>query len=519
MAVSLGPDQCSSGTFTAPALFGAEILGLKASTVQNFTRYVSDQEFAHNPEVFVQDAAFCNVTVTYTHPGQNDVIIVETWLPFEWNGRLQAVGGGGWTTGRTELTQSMMAGALSTGYATSTTDGGFGHSQTPIPWALLSPGNVNLYALQNMGSVTLRDQAMIAKALIRSFYGQPPEFSYFNGCSHGGRQGYQLAQRYPDAYDGIAASAPAIYWSQFLHAMLWPQVVMKSLGQYPRGCELDYIQSAVISLCDDKDGVSDGIIMDPDACEFEPSSLIGTSFYCREIESDMAISEAAATVAAGFQRGARGPNDEFLWHGPNWGSNSTTTIFGTPGLAATLCENSTCSGLPFPFGLWWAGLFIDKDPNFDFASLTAKRFAEQFHLGFQEYTSIIGTTDPDLTLFQRAGGKMVTYHGLNDELTPSKGTRDYYEAVTKITPDVHSFYRFFEVPGLGHCYGGNGGQPTRLFEALRAWVEEGIAPQNVVIDVPGNGSREERVICPYPQKVRASQSRRPGSVKFYCSSD
>jgi hypothetical protein len=149
---------CAVGTFATPDLFGAQILGIEASTVRNYTRYVSDQEFAHNPEVFLEDATFCNVTVTYTHPGQGDSIVVEAWLPLEWNGRLQAVGGGGWTTGRTELTESMMAGAISTGFATSTTDGGFGHSETPHPWALLSPGNVNLYALQNMGSVTLKDQ-------------------------------------------------------------------------------------------------------------------------------------------------------------------------------------------------------------------------------------------------------------------------------------------------------------------------------------------------------------------------
>jgi hypothetical protein len=70
-----------------------------------------------------------------------------------------------------------------------------------------------------------------------------------------------------------------------------------------------------------------------------------------------------------------------------------------------------CTVSPFPFGLWWAGLFIEKDPTWDFASLTIERYAEQFRIGIQEYTSMLGTSDPDLRPFQKAGGKLMTYHG------------------------------------------------------------------------------------------------------------
>ncbi|KAI1416400.1 Tannase/feruloyl esterase [Hypoxylon sp. FL1857] len=520
--ISIAPALCAPCAFSTPAIFGTEFLSLSTQLVQNFSRYVSDQDYIHHPETFVKDAAFCNITVTYTHPGQGDTVIAEAWLPLLWNGRLQAVGSGGWTAGRSDLASSMMSGAVGEGYATITTDAGLGSAQSPHGWALLSPGNVNWNALHNLGSVSLYEQALIGKHLIKSFYGQPPKFSYFNGCSQGGRQGLQLAQRYPDAYDGIAASAPAVYWPQFFQAMLWPQMVMKTLGQYPHGCELDFLQSAAINHCDANDGIVDGIIADPNSCQFDPFELVDTLFYCNETRSDMRLSQAAAEVAAAYHTGARAPDGKFLWYGPYWGANFTRTIFGSPGLAATACDEkgTSCKGLPFPFALLWMKFFAMKDPKWDFASMTPRDFAQTFHLVAQEYASIYGTADPDLSLFRDAGGKMITYHGLADDITPAAGTERYYNEATKVTPELRDFYRYFEVPGLGHCYGGNGGHPSNVFEALRAWVENGTTPDNIPIDVPRHGPSRRRILCPYPERMRLrtnKDSDGDGLSDFQCS--
>ncbi|KAH6646161.1 Tannase/feruloyl esterase [Truncatella angustata] len=517
-SISISPLLCAASTFETPDVFGVKFLALEALRVDNFSRYVSDEEYFHNPEVFVENVTFCNITVTYTHPGQQDTVVVEAWLPLPWNGRLQAVGSGGWTAGRTQLSYSMMSGAVGAGYATVTTDAGLGTSQAPMNWALHSPGTVNLNALQNLASVSLNEQALIGKHLTKSLYGESPKFSYFNGCSQGGRQGIQLAQRYPDAYDGIAAATPAIYWPQFFQAMLWPQLVMNELGEYPRTCELDFLQSAVINKCDADDGIVDGIIMDPDSCEFDPLELVGTPFYCNETGGDHEISNAGARVAQAYQAGAHGPDGEFLWYGPHWGANLTQTIFGTPGLAATDCTDEKCTGKPFMFSLFWMKFFATKNPSWSLDGVTRKEYARIFRLAVQEFTSIYGTADPDLSLFQEAGGKMITYHGLSDDITPSKNTQHYYKEVLKIMPDAHGFFRYFEVPGLGHCYGGNGGQPTHAFEALRDWVENGKAPDNIAIDVPRHGQAQRRVICPFPQKVRVKAGGEEDDPDtFYCS--
>jgi len=129
--------MCAESAIPYPTLFGAEILNLSANLVQNFSQEVSDRFFVHNSAISVRNIDYCNITVTYTHPGQNDRINVETWFPMKnWNRRLQAVGGGGWQAGRFIVSYDAMAGALGKGYVVTSTDAGLGITPTPEPWAL-----------------------------------------------------------------------------------------------------------------------------------------------------------------------------------------------------------------------------------------------------------------------------------------------------------------------------------------------------------------------------------------------
>lgn len=148
---------CAPSAIATPTILGAEILSLSASPVTNFSFDVFGAFNYNHGKISVTNASFCNITVTYTHPGQNDHINVETWLPLNnWNDRLQATGGGGWQAGRFALSPFFMAGAIGEGYAAMTTDAGLAGS--PTTWALKSGENVDLYALQNLGSRALYDQ-------------------------------------------------------------------------------------------------------------------------------------------------------------------------------------------------------------------------------------------------------------------------------------------------------------------------------------------------------------------------
>lgn len=164
VSISMPASACVADSIVPPVLLGAEILNIEAAVVANYSG-TSKEEYNYNhPTIVYTDLTYCNVTVTYTHPGQNDTINVENWLPLDnYNGRLQSAGGGGWVSGRFFISYTSMAGAVAQGYAASTTDAGLWPIvYTPDTWAQVSEGNVNLFNLQNLGSVALHDQVSLS---------------------------------------------------------------------------------------------------------------------------------------------------------------------------------------------------------------------------------------------------------------------------------------------------------------------------------------------------------------------
>ncbi|CAG8195587.1 unnamed protein product [Penicillium salamii] len=498
---------CSTASIASPVVFGAEILSLTASWVQNYTMYVpATFNYNHGNEA-LQNVDFCNITVQYTHPGHDDLITVETWLPRKWNSRLQATGGGGWSAGRFVLSEFFMSGAIAEGYAATTTDAGLGNAGSSESWALVSPGNVNLYDVQNLGYVSLNDQSIIGKSLVKSFYGQDPEYSYWSGCSQGGRQGLMLAKKYPHAYDGIAASAPALAWTQLASSVYYPLLIEGwSNSTYPLACELDFITAEAIKKCDPEDGVVDGVISDAAKCDFNASSVVNKTFFCDFTKKNMSVTKSAALVANAAWSGPRGPTGEFLWFGYNRGADISS--FGAvPGI------NATGQDL-------WFRLFVVKDKKYDVQKASHEEYARLFRHAVQEYAGMMNADDPDLTEFKNAGGKLISYHGMADESIPTKSSENYYRRVSQTVPDIQNFYRYFEAPGLGHCSGGIGGQPLTTFDALRSWVEDGIIPETLPVSFNGtNGVEQDRILCPYPAKAVYQGGNVADAASFHCSTN
>ncbi|KAG6365711.1 hypothetical protein INS49_007322 [Diaporthe citri] len=430
---------CSSGNIPKPTLFGAEILSLTSNLVSNYSTYVPDTYNYNHPSVFVDNVDYCNITVTYTHPGQNDKINVEAWLPLEWNERLMAVGGGGLVAGRFVLSYFFMAGAIGQGYATVTDAGTSTDPATGLTELLLEPGNMDWNAVQNFGSRALNDESIIANDLVASFYGRKPQYSYWSGCSQGRRQGLMLAQSCPTAYDGIVAPAPAINIPLFAPSLYWPQLI-------------NALTDAAVAYCDAKDGFADGVISDTDGCDFDPFSVVGESFDCSDTGSAMQISHGAALVAIATWAGPFAADGTRLWYGLEKG----TFLAGWRGEG-------------------WLAYDAVKDPSFDSANLTLDQYSWLMHNSETEWKSLWSTNEPDLSAYRNAGGKIMTYHGLADPNIPPKGIRDYYERAADhhLRPDARAHL-----------------------------VENGTVPETLPISFTDTKNEtQNRILCPLPLKT------------------
>ncbi|KAK7448565.1 feruloyl esterase B precursor protein [Colletotrichum acutatum] len=467
---------CTDATFTFPCgqLPGTSPISITADPAVNIT---TASLFPGTSTAGQVTASFCNVTVTYTHPRKKDSISVSVGLPSleSWNGRMQALGGGGYS-GSFGLLYTHQA--VAKGFVSVDTDAGHvkgtGPSQSPSTWALIGAGVVNTALVEDWGSLSLHEMAVIGKAVTETYYGTGPKYSYFGGCSGGGRQALMISQRFPSDFDGIVATAPAINIENFLPAGFWAA-------------------QAAVTACDELDGLKDGIISLPELCTFDPQSVVGQSFNCSG--TTRKFTSAGATVVDAAWTGPRSSTNVSLgWFGVNKDAAIASYYIPTQcDVSNTNCSVGTGGSL---FGSWF-NYFLAKDPNFDVASMTNEQCFSFLAHSQQEYDSLLAAANPNLTDFRNAGGKMIIWHGLADEAVPINGTKAYYKQVLDILPDAPSFARFFTAPGVGHCIAGAGAIPNGAFDQLMAWVENGTVPETLAAVSQTTGSHISN-LCAWP---------------------
>ncbi|MFJ4205491.1 tannase/feruloyl esterase family alpha/beta hydrolase [Streptomyces sviceus] len=440
--------------------------------------------------------AYCEVTVTLTHPGGDDHAEIRTWLPVSgWNGRFQGLGGAAYLAGDNNVG---LGTAVKNGYAAVSTDAGVGDA-LDTSWALNSEGQVDTTLLRNFASRSQHEAAVVGKDVVDAVYGERPAYSYFIGCSTGGRQGYMEAQRHPGDYDGILADAPAVNWDEFEVATLWPQVVMNNEKTYPSKCEFAAFTKAAVKACDSLDGVRDGLVNDASRCDYDPRRLVGTKVVCDGRE--LTVTAADAAVVRKIWDGPRTATDKKLWYGVPVGADIWSLAAHTDPDA-----DGNVVGSPFQVPAAWVKLWVAKDPSLDLSKITYSRFTQLFKRSQAEYDKVIGTDDPDLSGFRESGGKLLTWHGEADQFIPAQGTVQYRQKVERElggTKKVDDFYRLFLAPGTNHC-GLNGldGSADGL-AALTAWVEHGKAPRTLPATlINAEGQSVSRDLCGYPQVFR-----------------
>jgi feruloyl esterase len=450
------------------------------------------------------NSGVCRVTAVTTHPPMGDKIKIWVAIPTSnWNGRFVGIGGGGFSGGSAAGVNQ----PLSLGYASASTD--TGHEGGSGSFALDANGRLNWQLIRDNAHVGIHEMTVTGKALTQALYGAGPRYSYFNGCSTGGRQGLMEAQRYPEDYDGIVSGAPAINWSRFIPQELWGAVLMNAVEDPLPVCKLAAATSAAISSCDAIDGVKDGVIEDPGRCTFDPKSLVGTSAGdCGQ------FTRADVDVIARLWQGPRRQDGSFLWYGLPRGAD-LSALWGSRG--------TPLKPQAFGISLDWFRYFLAQNPQLDWTTITPAAYERYWDQSVEQYSAVIGTDNPDLTSFRDHGGKVIIWHGWADQLISSEGTVDYYKRVQETMGGARKtseFARLFMAPGVGHCGGGSGPAPYGQLDALVSWVEEGKPPETLPAarrDQVGAITRS-RPLCPYPLVARyKGTGSTDDAASFVCS--
>lgn len=407
------------------------------------------------------------------------------WLPEAWNGKF-VMGGQGGFAGRVE-SQAMSMQALQKGYATAGTD--TGHS-SPLRGIDGSWAAGDYERIANYAHAAIHRTSETAKALVNARYGRQTERSYFAGCSNGGRQALQMAQRYPDDFDGIIAGAPAIDFQGITAAF---STITQKMYPDPKKIETpvldkparDILAKAVMDKCDALDGLKDGIMNDPRSCNFEAKSI-----QCKSGKKDGCL--APAQVAA-VDAIVKGPmlNGKPFHVGFPYGGEQTEGDWGTWLAGSKDRVGPGQPSLAYGFSSEFMRYFVKMDPTWDhsrtnLATLTGEMKAVQ---------ATLSPTNPDLSAFRGSGGKLLMYHGWSDAaLSPLMSTA-YVDRVYAHDSTARNDVRMFMLPAVGHCAGGPGPDRVDYLDALDNWVTSKAAPDELTASFASGGGRK---VCAYP---------------------
>ncbi len=446
--------------------------------------------------------AFCRVAGTIK-PSPDSRIQFEVWMPAAgWNGKFQGVGNGGFAGA---ISYGGLGAAVKGGYATASTDTGHQAGGTDASWALDHPEKVIDFGYRAIHETTEK-----AKTIIAAFYGDAPRRSYFSSCSNGGRQALMEAQRYPADYDGIIAGAPANYWTHLLAtAIVDVRALKDDPASYIPASKIPAIEAAALDACDQRDGLKDGIIENPAACDFDPSAIL-----CKGTDSDSCLTAPQVAALKKLYAGPRDSKGGQIFPGYSPGGES-----GGGGWSTWITGAKPGASLMYAFGTQFFKNMLFENAAWDYHTFNTDRDTRKAD---DQLARVLNATDPDLKKFRDRGGKLILYHGWSDAAIAPLNTIDYYKTVvaTMGGKNIGQFVRLYMVPGMQHCGGGPGpnvfGQATvpqtdpqhDVAAALERWVEQGAGPGQIIAtkykngNNPASGVARTRPLCPYPQVAR-----------------
>ncbi|HEX4137431.1 MAG TPA: tannase/feruloyl esterase family alpha/beta hydrolase [Bryobacteraceae bacterium] len=416
--------------------------------------------------------AFCRIAATLK-PSTDSDIRIEIWMPAAgWNGKLQSVGNGAWAG---TISYPAMATALAAGYAAASTD--TGHAGNNPDFIPDHPEKVIDFAYRSVHEMTVA-----AKAIVAAYYNKGPQYSYWNGCSTGGRQALAEAQRFPNDYDGIVAGAPANYVTRLQGSQVWTAAVthQNDAGYIPP-TKYAAIHKAALDQCDALDGVKDGVIEDPTRCTFDPKVL-----ECKGEDGPSCLTAPQVEVARRIYAGPTSRSGQNIFPGLEPGSEMGWATLSGP--------------KPMDLAVDTYKYLVFRDPKWNY--LTFNPDADLARAD-ETTSALMNSVNPNLQPLFAHGGKLLHYHGWADPGVPPGNSVNYYKSVLEAMggkEKVENSYRLFMVPGMGHCGGGDGASTFDMVSALDQWVVQGKAPEQINASKVVNGAVvRTRPLCPYPQ--------------------
>jgi hypothetical protein len=486
VAVAASAPAQEPPSLSAPASACADLKGLRLPDVR-FTEIVdAPDSLNHGDNV---RAPHCRVSGII-----GKAIAFTAMLPNRWNQRLLMGGNGGYAG---SINRGVLSNATS-GYLTVSTN--TGHEESPGGGARWAYNDVE--AQLDWGYVAVHRTVEVAKVLAKAFYGSEPRYSYFNGCSNGGRQGLMEAQRYPEDFDGVISGAPAAHFTEIGASFLKnTRAAFPTRAHFDKPvvtqANLDLVAAKVLEACDALDGIKDGVLDDPRDCKFKLASLRACPGDKPNAECLTTAQRAAITRIYAPATDDRG---QVIYPGQPVGGENLDGGWGDwiVGRDSALMRELGVPAAQAMFVTEGARYITFGDTTWDHSTYRGSLYKDS-----RRFEHMFDADNPDLRRFGARKGKLILWHGWADPALNALATIDYYEKVLATDPQAREYVRLFLEPGVLHCAGGNGPGSVPWLATMVAWVERGQAPERVTATKRDSAQKvvRTRPLCSYPKRA------------------
>jgi feruloyl esterase len=451
-------------------------------------------------------------------------------LPRDWSHRFVFWGVGGYGGDLSPaVTESDLHTALQRGYATGITDTGHKAPTTKLvdaSFALKKAGLPDRAAKADYYFRATHDVTVALKEFTKAYYGMSIRYSYFDGCSNGGRQAMVEAEQYPDDYDGVIAGDPALDLRLELSDIRVHKAYLSHPDSRLWGRDLTLVDNYVLKQCDELDGVKDGVIQDAGACHPDLAALI-----CRGGQTTGCLTAGQVNTLLAFTSPTLNEKGQEIYPGFPLGYYMQTRAqqwqFGTDDLP------TPPTGQPWPedtgpyeyqFDDQTLKYIVLQNPEADFMAYPFGDSQTANSAVLKDYDDAVqegDARDPRRLLpFLHRNGKLIMFHGYADtSISPFGSIAFYRELLAAGKQDSlapQSNVALFMVPGMGHCAGGATPTIFDTLSALQDWTERGVFPHQIIA-VSENAPEYSMPLCPYPQMAKLTGNSPHRSNDWTCT--